>query len=353
VRTALRAAVPVWAAWLAGVVGLVALAVATGAIASDRDATGMPGTVRDGLLWPLRSWDFAWYERLAQGGYPEDVVLRQHAFFPLWPWLLGLGHPECVGAALAVLASAAAFGAVAALNPVGDARATAIALACLPGSFALAMLYPDALALACGAWACVLASRPGARPWMLALAALLGAAAGTARPNAFLLAIPLAWLAWRGGGRLRWLVAAAPLGGAAAVHGFLWQRTGDPLAFLHAQQRWRRGEPWDLVWGVPGNVASGHFQTLAEIAVGAFAIGLCVILWRRDPKLRVWALYAGAVLALSLGSGSWQSIGRQTLFAFPLAWAAAGHPAFRRRRVVLAGIAVNAALILALPWMTP
>ena len=94
-------------------------------------------------------------------------------------------------------------------------------------------------------------------------------------------------------------------------------------------------------------------QTLAEVALGILAVTLCVLLWRRGPGSRAWARYATAVLALSLGSGSWQSIGRQALLAFPLAWAAAAHPALRRRRVVVAGALVNAGLILALPWMAP
>ena len=149
-------------------------------------------------------------------------------------------------------------------------------------------------------------------------------------------------------------MALTPLLTTAAVHVFLWRRTDDPLAFLHAQQRWRRGEPWDLVWGVPGNIARGHYQTLAEVALGVLArSALCVVLWRRGPGSRAWAVYATAVLAISLGSGSWQSIGRQALLAFPLAWAAAAHPALRRRSVVAAGVVANAALILALPWMAP
>ncbi len=353
-RTRVGAALPVWALWLVAVVGFTALGVATGLIWTDESATGMPGTVRDGLLWPLRSWDFAWYERLASGGYPEGIVRRQHAFFPLWPLLLSLGPPVVVGGIVMVVASAAAFLGVATLNPSGDARTTAIALACMPGSFALALLYPDALALACAVWACVLVANPRAGPVALGGAVVLGAAAAASRPNGLLVAIPLAWLAYRHGrGVGRWLAAAAPLGAAAAVHGFLWSRTGDPLAFTHAQARWRRGEPWDLVWGVPGNLASGHYQTAAEVLLGLGAIGLCVLLWRRGPGPRIWAIYATAVLVLSLGSGSWQSIARQALFAFPLVWAAAGEPRLRRPAVAAAGIAVNVALLVAIPWLTP
>ena len=148
----------------------------------------------------------------------------------------------------------------------------------MPGSFALALLYPDALALACAVWACVLVANPRAGP------AGAGRRGRAWRPPRRPRVRTGCW--WRSrwpgsptatvAASARWLAAAAPLGAAAAVHGFLWSRTGDPLTFTHAQARWRRGEPWDLVWGVPGNLASGHYQTVAEVLLGP----------RRDRPLR-------------------------------------------------------------------
>src|SRR3954466_1263957 len=108
-----RGVLAVWAIWLAAVTGLVALLVATGLIPSGPHH-GMPGVVRDGPLWPLRSWDFAWYERIAEHGYPAHRVTREDAFFPLWPALLRLlstlefGYSQAA-AVIAIPASAAAF----------------------------------------------------------------------------------------------------------------------------------------------------------------------------------------------------------------------------------------------------
>src|SRR5690242_3775665 len=187
-----RAVLLVWAVWLAAVAGFVALAVATGAIASGPHH-GMPGVVRDGPLWPLRSWDFAWYRRIAEHGYPAGRVSRQDAFFPLWPLLLAALKPlgsSLAAALIAVPASALAFLGVARLAP--EPRRAAVALACLPGSFALLLLYPDGLALAAAAGACVVAVRGRAAP-----AAVLAALAALARPNGFLVALPLAALLWR------------------------------------------------------------------------------------------------------------------------------------------------------------
>src|SRR3954452_8955993 len=181
-----RGVLGVWVVWLAGTAGLVALAVATGAIASGPHH-GMPGVVREGPLWPLRSWDFAWYRQIAEHGYPAGRVAKEDAFFPLWPLLLAALRPlgsSLAAALLAVPASALAFLGVARLAP--DPRRAAVALACLPGSFALVLLYPDGLALAAAAGACVLATRGRAVP-----AGLLGAVAAAARPNGFLAAIPL------------------------------------------------------------------------------------------------------------------------------------------------------------------
>jgi hypothetical protein len=343
-RSTTRAVLGIWALWLAATVGLVALLVATGAIASGPHH-GMPGVVREGPLWPLRSWDAAWYESIAEHGYPAGRVGREDAFFPLWPLLLHALSPlgsSLAGAVLAVPASAAAFLGVTALAP--DRRRAAVALACLPGSFALALLYPDGLALAAAAWACVLARRE--RPLA---GGLCGALAALSRPNGVLVAIPLVLLAR--GGRARLAAGLPPVLAAAAVHVYLWRRSGDPLAFVHAQQRWGRGHLQGLVTSLVDVPSTGHVQTLVEAAIALVLVGLAWRLVRDAPA--PWGLYAAAVLLLSLGSGSYQSIGRQALLAFPLAWAAAAAARGHERLAIGLGVAVNAGLIAALPLMAP
>jgi hypothetical protein len=336
-----RAVLGVWAIWLGAVVAYVAILVATGLIPSGAHH-GMPGVVREGPLWPLRSWDAAWYRLIAQHGYPAGRVTRADAFFPLLPALLWLLSPlgsSLAGAVIAVPASAAAFLGVARLAPRG--RRAVVALACLPGSFALALLYPDGLALAAAAWACVLARR---RPLA---AGLLACVAALARPSGFLVAIPLVFLA-RGRGRL---AAALPVAAAAAFHVYLWRRTGDRLAFVHAQREWGRGHLSGLVTSLRDVPSTHHVQSLAEAAMAVLLVWLCWRLLR--TQLLPWGVYCAAVLALSLGSGSYQSIGRQALLAFPLAWSAADAARGRERLAVVLGIAANAALIAALPLMPP
>jgi hypothetical protein len=343
-----RAVLGVWALWLAGTAGVLAVAVATGAIASGPHH-GMPGVVRDGPLWPLRSWDFAWYRQIADHGYPAGRVSKEDAFFPLWPALLAALRPlgsSLAGAVVAVPASALAFLGVARLAP--QPRRAAVALACLPGSFALLLLYPDGLALAAAAGGCVLATRNRAVP-----AGLLAAVAAVARPNGFLVAIPLAVLLWRRRGAGPAVAAASlPVIAAAAVHAYLWRHTGHLLAFRDAQRAWGRDGPTGLVTSVLDVPSTHHVQTLVELALAVVAVGLCAWLFRHG-QASPWGWFAAAVLALSLLSGSYQSIGRQALFAFPLAFAAAGFARGRERLLIPLGIAVNVGLILALPFMAP
>src|SRR5947207_1802171 len=105
----------------------------------------------------------------------------------------------------------------------------ALVLACWPGSFALLLAYPDALALAAAVWAAAFALRG----WPEA-AALLAVPAAAARPNGFLLAVPFAYLAWRRGARY-WIAAAAPVATAVAVHAYFWAHSGVYDSFLRAQ----------------------------------------------------------------------------------------------------------------------
>jgi hypothetical protein len=387
------AALAVWAAWLGGVLATLAIGVATGAIADPHHAWFHYG----GFLWPLFSWDFGWYHSIALRGYPAGHGGREYAFFPLWPLLLSWAGPIAVwvaGLVLSLVSSAGAFLAVGAANPRRRAWQSAVALACFPGSFALLLAYPDALALAAAAGATALAMRGRPIP-----AALLAAVAAAARPNAFLIVIPLAAIA-RGRSRIYWLAVAAPIAAAAAVHGYFWSRSGVWDPFLRAQSQWHRGGPGTFrTWASHVSHALEHHaaiviplalagaavliillrsrslyglwvayalvvaallagtqstRTLTESARAAVVLPLCLLLWRFGREYRPWALFATGVVALSLASGTIQSFGRQALFAFPILWAASDGPRFLRRPPVIAlAIAANVALTLTISRWPP
>lgn len=239
--------------------------------------------------------------------------------------------------------------------------------------------------MAAGAWAAVLALRG-----RLLTAGLVGAVAAVARPNGFLIALPLAWLAWRKGPRA-WLGAALPVAAAAAVQTYFWARSGRVTVFFDAQQVWgRRGPRFDdwsalerhglligllavvtaaavaLVWrrfgpwtavgvacAVPLLVAGTQLE-LAESARVALVLPLLVILWRLGPRYRPWAAFSTAVIALLLLSGLIQSFGRQSLFAFPIFWAIADGPRWLRYPPLAAlGLVTNLGLALFVTHYVP
>ena len=380
----------IWTAWAGAVVATVAIGMAAGVY--DKSKAGVPGTP----LFPFFSWDFGWYNAIAHHGYPP-VADRFYAFFPLWPWLLRASGsiPDWqLAGVLTVVASGLAFLGVAAGSPAGRPVQAALALACWPGSFALLLAYPDGLALAAGAWAAALVLRE--QPLA---AAPVGAAAALLRPNAVLIALPLALLA-RGRGVAYKLAALAPVAAAGAVEIFFWERSSEFGAFFHAQRLWGRspsgiGKWADHVWGLfEAHTAVIVLGLLAGCAVVVFAwrrfgllptvviayacavpillaatqslqgftdtarcvliLPLLVVLWRMGPRYRPWALFAGAVVAALLASGLMHSFGRQSLYAFPIFWALGEGPAWLRKPPLAAlGFAANLGLALLITRFAP
>jgi hypothetical protein len=378
-----------WLVWLGAILATLRIGLAAGAYVHA------PGWLERHGLWPLFAWDYNWYEHIARDGYPGGHGGREYAFFPLWPLLLrgvGTHWDVSVGAGAAWAASAAAFFGVAG-GPPRPLR-SALALACWPGSFALAIAYPDALALAAAAWAAALALR--GKPLA---AGLLGAVAAVARPNGVLIALPLAWLGRRSA--RGWVGAAFPVAAAACVEAYFWARSDDARAFFDAQRLWGRKGPsglgkwadhlggvlerhglligllavaaavalvfayrryglWPTVVGayicaVPLLLAATKsLQGFVDSARAALVLPLLVVLWRLGPRYRPWAAYATAVVVLLLLSGTIQSFGRQSLFAFPIFWAIADGPRVLRSPVLAGlGFAANLALVVLLTRFAP
>jgi hypothetical protein len=389
------AAGAVWAVWLAAVLGVVVAGVEAGAISDPHHSWPHYG----GPLWPLFTWDFGWYRGVAALGYPHGHGGPFYAFFPLWPLVLRASGsiPDWAAAfAVVVAASGFAFLGVAASSPSRKARRAALALACWPGSFMLLLAYPDVVAFAAAAWAAALVLR--GRPY---LAGVLGAVAAAARPSGFLIAIPLFFVAR--GTIARAVAAGAPLAAAVAVEIYFWQRSGDPRAFIHAQQLpiWQRTGPSRLSkW--PGHIAHAFdvhaglliaatviaavlivlvarwasrwyaaalayafvvgalllgaqtTQTRIQSAILAIAAPAVGLLWWLGPRYRPWALFATAVIAVSFFSGTVTSFARQALFAFPVYWAVADGPRpLRHPLIAVAAVAANVAFALTLAKYAP
>ena len=120
----------------------------------------------------------------------------------------------------------------------GMARRTVLYLAIFPLTFVFSLPYAESLflLLVLGAFALTWYGR-----WWWG--SLVGARAVVTRPVGIALFPALAWRRWRLGERRRRVPAAAAAAGRrAGFFGFLWWRTGDPLAHFHAQERgWGRG----------------------------------------------------------------------------------------------------------------
>jgi hypothetical protein len=209
------------------------------------------------LLASFLVWDGGWYTRIAIDGYSCSALNpvtgeNTFAFFPGYPmlaravgwvtrcrpdWALLLTSNLCLLSALIV------FYRYARLR-TGDDRATAqlalISAALLPTTFFFRVGYAESLLLLIGALVLLGIELKWNALW---LALLVGAGTAT-RPSGGALLFPLALFLLRReeGGRRRlvrvaWLVLGC--WGILAFMAFAGASCGDPIAFVHAQAKWR------------------------------------------------------------------------------------------------------------------
>jgi hypothetical protein len=100
--------------------------------------------------------------------------------------------------------------------------------------------------------------------------------------------------------------------------------------------------------------ATSSLQGFVDSARAALVLPLLVVLWRLGPRYHPWAAYSTVVVVLLILSGTIQSFGRQSLFAFPIFWAVADGPRVLRSPVLAGlGFAANLALVLLLTRFAP
>jgi hypothetical protein len=209
------------------------------------------------------------------------------------------------------------------------ASRTILYLALYPMAFFLLAVYTEALFLAVTV-AAVYHARRG--QWAAAgLAALL---AGITRPNGAVIAVPLAYEAWRQLAFSRPLigralaVVAAPFG-VLAWSIYLARLGGDPLAFVRRlnESPWERtpSPPWATLTVAIQNLADAELSPLAravntaDLAAAILLIGACVLAWWRLPRVYALYLLAATLLLLSSSVVRWplQSLPRYTVVLFP------------------------------------
>ena len=285
-------------------------------------------------------WDTYFYHQIATTGYQWDpsAFLHQNVvFFPLYPllmrWVGGWlgGHPLLAG----TLISLAAFvGATAVLYrlavlELGEDKAWPVILLISTYPFALffSAVYTEPLFLLFTVTAFY-----AMRTRSLALGALAGFAAGLTRPNGFWLALPLLWMAmdtgpwpfWRDRRRVAGvLVASAPLLGAALFSAFLYQRFGDPLAWVHGQAAW--GMPLMGRGPAPDPVRTADDLRVKVSEVLVYACDIGAFFWAaasiRPVARRVgiaYAIWVAVNIVPPVAAHLFLSLGRFTSILFPL-----------------------------------
>jgi hypothetical protein len=319
-----------------------------GVVASNLLASGL--TVQRGNLVhhtpvsaPLEiwaRWDAEWYLLIAERGYDAGEVFAHlpvgyepeaaSGFFPLYPFLIRVLAPLLGGVGAGVLISNVCLAASLLLlyrltrdesPPQSGGRAGLAACAALlvfPASLFLSAVYAESLFLMLSL--IVFATARRAR---FAAAGMAGALAALTRPTGLLTIIPIAveWWGRRRDPRSRWgiLGALGPPAGTALFMVMCGRIFGDPLAFVHRQERWRGAAsgPWRAFarwWQETPAIHGAHDSTL-ELMVAILFIGLLPAVHRRlRPS---YALYATATVLLPLCSTLW-SFGRLALAAFPV-----------------------------------
>jgi hypothetical protein len=311
--------------------------------------TGWPHHISAHGLGLLTGWDGAWYREIASSGYHAGS--RDVSFFPLLPLILTAfaraGVPMTVTGLVA--ANAAFAAALAGLYvvcrswlPEPDARRAAIYFAIFPMSFVFSMAYPESLAVAASI-AAALAARSGRWP----ATAASGSLAALARPLAVLVALPVRGLAAGRGSFSRRERApaiasvAAPLVAVVGFWTFLWASLGDPRAWSQAERAWGRSVHAEAPLDALRQVAHAPYSTLGDppfaVAFLLRDVALTVIylvllaVAARCGVPRVWIAYGALLVAVPLLGGTFTSMGRYGLVAFP---AFAGLACLGRQRAV-------------------
>lgn len=309
------------------------------------------GGIVDLLTW----WDGRYYLAIATDGYPSGDPSTLHGFFPLVPGTFALfGNHLLPALLLANLAGLAAIATVTALTakllsePVAARVAWLYALA--PGALTLGMTYtePYVVALGCGAALALMAGRP----W---LALALGIGCGLTRVQGFVFAIPLLAIAWRQTThRTRALVAASgPVLGLLLFCAYLAWRTGDWLAYAHAQadnspfrNRTSPG-PNGVVVAVrlayqnltrDGIVPWEIRDLLGTVGYGAL---LAVAAWKRLPW--PWIVAGALAILIPVSAGTMAGTSRYAMLAIPAFWVLGMWA--RREGVFVAMTAISAGLL--------
>lgn len=290
-------------------------------------------------LWARK--DGTWFLRIAEHGYGTDPQ-RAPAFYPLFPWLVGLlgrllgGNYILAGLLISWACGLGAFLLLHRLTAerlgVGTARRTVLYLALFPMALFLQAVYSESLFLLLAIATFALAERG-----RFAVAAVTAGLAALTRAYGIALLPPLVMFAWRSPARRRSLASLTIVPLLSALYPlFLWLDIGKPMEFLHAQAYWSRhlsgaGPLGEILRGAHAaltaveQVLAGTAGHRAFVEIDSFALMLVflvltIVVWKILGPL--YGLFTATSLAipLSFPSGNLPllSLPRFGLTIFPL-----------------------------------
>jgi len=320
-RVAARAVLPVYAT--AKVLTLVAVALAV--VRHDGALTSTS------LSQAFSHWDAVSHLDIAGHGYPSQ--LDYHDAFPSgYPLLIRAASVVTrdlvlAGVLVSALAELAALVFIHELvrheRDAGVARFAVWAVALAPLGFFLTGVYTESCFIAAAALALLLM-----RAGHMRGAALAGAVAVAMRVTGMVLLPVLAYELARQG-RIRrdgvWL-ALVPLP-LLLFAAYLRLRTGDALAFLHAETLPSFGEaaawPWDGLNTTLATAAGSTDPTnraifVREIIAGVFGFVAVLASWLDTRLARSLAVYATLVWLSAVSLTFWRSVPRYDLALFPV-----------------------------------
>ena len=325
-------------------------------------------------------WDASWYLDIATQGYrfhADDPTAQQNVvFFPAFPMALRMVGRLFGGSVAAHLIGGTALNIVVFFfaltylyrltrDLVGDdssASAATMLVATYPFAFFFSAIYTESTFLLCA-----VAVFFHARRGEFAKAAVWGLLVGLTRPNGCFLSIPLLlvtaapwlprWLSapWRSAGEGRVAhhagrppgsrfvaavaTAAAPGIGVLLYCAFIWQLTGDPIAWAEGQGAW--GRQYVGLWSL-AKTWYGFFQESGVYVVlhvlpfdvlnglGAlFVLGWAIPVWRRLGL--PYAIVILVNMLPPLAAGGFLSAGRLSSVMFPVFICMAGVIPARQR----------------------
>jgi len=300
---------------------------------------------REKFAQVVAGWDSGWFFDIASRGYHFDANGQSSiAFFPLYPMLMRAvawpfgGSDRAVWLAGIFVSYAACALALFVLHRFTQqvsgsrdvARRTVLYLAVFPFSLFLTRVYAESVFLLTSVLA---VSQAYNGRW--SRAGMWGGLAALARPNGILIAVPLVVLALGGrpgarvlGKRLAALTLV-PLG-LASYCAYVYTLSGDPLAWLSAQQHWGYSlghPPWEQLLKMIGRLAKyGFYDYFFVSALAPFRLlhGMVALIFLALTPALFKRLGAGmgcyvlASLLVPLSGNALEGVGRYCAVLFPV-----------------------------------